>query len=983
MPPRASETPRPEESPRLSVLLVEDSSDDAALVRDLLAIPTGNTRFSTEHCRRLQEALELLARDATAFDAILLDLNLPDSGPDRTLQRVLSPTREIPVVVLTGDDHSGTGAHAIEAGAEDFLSKNRLSDELLQRTLNHAVTRHRARRELAQQEALYRSLVDDHPHLVTRYLPDTTLLHANRAMLEFQGRTPQELLGQRWLDWTPEADVARVRAHLESFTPERPVGHIENTLPRADGELRTILWSNRAFFDADGRITAFQGVGVDVTEQREAERSRERLIQILEATPDFVSMADATGHVLYVNRGGKELVGLPGAEGDADPQRDQDFFSGEHAGEWLHPEWARRQLQQKGFPAARRTGFWEGESALLDIDGHQIPVSQRIIAHFGADGEPEYYSTIIRDIRPEKAREALEQRRQNALQELHRITSTADTEDAGKLSALLELGLREFAMDHGRLVRVDDGSRRILEAAGDWPEAPGRPGDSGAPFCDNALRHPGPVGYHEPASRVDGCSISEAPGASACFGMPVYVNGELRAVLSFVARTPREPFVPFERDLITLMAQWIGHELTRREQRLALERERNLFMAGPTVIFAWDNAPGWPIQYVSPNVQEVLGYEPQELMDPQTPHDRLVHPEDRERMGREVIAHTASDHINYQHTPYRLRHRDGGWRWMLDYTTIERDEFGAVDHYHGYLVDISERRELEEELRLLAATFQASHAIFITDADGHILRANRAFEEITGYDAGEVLGQTPRDLIKSGEHDREFYLDLFGQLDEQGHWEGEIWDRRKDGTLIPLYMSITGLNGDDNGSSRHFVAVFHDISRQKHLEAELERQALHDRLTGVANRRHLESLLEQEAHRADRHGDAFSILLLDLDRFKDVNDTFGHDVGDEVLQQLVGVLQDRLRKSDVIGRWGGEEFMVLLPSTELRRARKVAETLRARVSDTTFPGSGRLTISIGVAQHRQGEPLKDTFKRADDALYDAKRHGRNRVAVHD
>ncbi|OOC09886.1 PAS domain S-box protein [Thioalkalivibrio halophilus] len=983
MPPRASEPPRPEDSPRLSVLLVEDNMGDAALVRDLLAIPTGATRFDTTHCGRLQEAREHLARDAAAFDAILLDLNLPDSDPDETLQRVLSTTREIPVVVLTGDDHAATGAHAIEAGAEDFLSKNRLGEDLLQRSLVYAVTRHRARRELAQQEALYRSLVEDHPHLVTRYLPDTTLLHANRSMLEHLGRTSEELLGQRWLDWTPEADAGRVRAHLESFTPERPVGHFENTLPRADGELRTIMWSNRAFFDADGRITAFQGVGIDVTEQREAERGRERLIQILEATPDFVSMADAEGNILYVNRGGKELIGLPGAEGGADPEQDRTFFSGERAGEWLAPEWARERLAAEGLPTARRTGFWEGESALLHVDGHEIPVSQRIIAHFDDDGEPEYYSTIIRDIRPEKTREALEQRRQNALQDLHRITSTADTEDAGKLRALLELGLREFAMNHGRLVRVDDGSRRILEAAGEWPEGAGEPGDRDANFCDNALTETGPVGFHAPEARETGCSISESPEARACLGMPVYVNDELRAVLSFVARRPREPFVPFERDLINLMAQWIGHELTRREQRLALERERNLFMAGPTLIFAWDNAPGWPIQYVSPNVREILGYDPQELAGERTPHNDLVHPDDRERVDREVQAHTDDRSANFQHTPYRMRHRDGGWRWMLDFTTIERDEFGAVDHYHGYLVDITERRELEEELELLAATFRASHAIFITDADGRILRANPAFEEITGYSAAESIGANPRELLKSGAHGRTFYLDLFNRLDEQGHWEGEIWDRRKDGVLIPLYMSITALRSGDDGPVEHYVAVFHDISRQKHLEAELERQALHDRLTGVPNRRHLESLLEQEASRSDRHGESFSVLLLDLDRFKAVNDTFGHDVGDEVLQTLVRVLQERLRKSDVVGRWGGEEFMILLPATDLQHARKVAETLRSRVGKAVFPGPGHITVSIGVSEYQPGEPLKDTFKRADDALYEAKRRGRNRVAAHE
>ncbi len=164
-------------------------------------------------------------------------------------------------------------------------------------------------------------------------------------------------------------------------------------------------------------------------------------------------------------------------------------------------------------------------------------------------------------------------------------------------------------------------------------------------------------------------------------------------------------------------------------------------------------------------------------------------------------------------------------------------------------------------------------------------------------------------------------------------------------------------------------------------QAELERQAFYDRLTGVANRRYFESLLDREVRRAERYGQGFALVMFDLDHFKKVNDTYGHAAGDVVLQEVTRVAGERLRSVDVLGRWGGEEFMVLLPGAAANEGARVAELIRSRVAGRAFPRVGEVTVSLGVAAFHSGEPRGELLRRVDEALYRAKREGRNRAAL--
>ncbi|WP_018872676.1 PAS domain-containing protein [Thioalkalivibrio sp. ALJ16] len=354
---------------------------------------------------------------------------------------------------------------------------------------------------------------------------------------------------------------------------------------------------------------------------------------------------------------------------------------------------------------------------------------------------------------------------------------------------------------------------------------------------------------------------------------------------------------------------------------------------------------------------------------------QTVHPEDRERVQGEINAALAGN--GCFDSVHRVLRPDGRERVVHERGYVEFDDHGRALRMAGTVQDITDRHRMEQEQRLLAATFDSSQAIFITDAEGTIQRVNATFTELTGFTDADAVGSNPR-IMNSGCQEPAFYEEMFRTVRERGHWSGEVWNRRKDGRIFPLHEIVTAIR-DTEGAIDYYIAVFHDISRQKELEAALEHQAFYDPLTDAANRGHFEAVLEQEAQRAQRYQQPCSLVMLDLDHFKRINDTHGHDVGDEVLRRVVHASRERLRGTDVLGRWGGEEFMVLLPGTDAEAAARVAEDLRRQVAALDFERVGRVTISLGVAQCQRGEAIKDWIKRADDAMYAAKREGRNQV----
>ena len=314
----------------------------------------------------------------------------------------------------------------------------------------------------------------------------------------------------------------------------------------------------------------------------------------------------------------------------------------------------------------------------------------------------------------------------------------------------------------------------------------------------------------------------------------------------------------------------------------------------------------------------------------------------------------------------------------------------AVDRGNGRVrfrlgaQDISERRRAEEQKGLAATMFEeSSEGVVITDPRGSIQRVNRAFTVVTGYQEGEVVGRTPA-VLASGRHAPAFYEEMWERLTRVGEWSGEIWNRRKNGEIYPEWLKISAVRGAE-GETRHFVGIFSDISDRKRADQDMDRFAFYDNLTDLPNRTLFVERLKHALIRSHRDGRQVVLLYLDLDRFKSINDTMGHQTGDLLLQEVAARLRQVVRAHDTVARLGGDEFTVVMAdmedhATAVDTARRVADSIRDQLS-RTFHLAGREVAtgtSIGIAVHPQdGETYSDLVKHADIAMYHAKHNGGN------
>jgi diguanylate cyclase (GGDEF)-like protein/PAS domain S-box-containing protein len=300
-------------------------------------------------------------------------------------------------------------------------------------------------------------------------------------------------------------------------------------------------------------------------------------------------------------------------------------------------------------------------------------------------------------------------------------------------------------------------------------------------------------------------------------------------------------------------------------------------------------------------------------------------------------------------------------------------------------------RETEDQLRQLSRAVEQNPAsIIITDKDGRIEYVNSKFTAISGYTLDEVRGKVSR-VLKPGKTPPEIHADLWRTIMSGREWRGDIINRKKDGTPYWENALISAIT-DANGVITHFVSVHEDITARKEAEekirllnAELEQLAITDHLTNLYNRRHFMQRGVEEFRRAQRSKRPLSLLMLDIDQFKNINDTHGHEAGDFALKQVAETLRSNLREIDIIGRMGGDEFTVLLPDTALNDAFNLAERVRLDIEQTALQILGEVvpifvTVSIGVAASTgKLTHIDKLLKDADRALYQAKRAGRNRV----
>ncbi len=299
-------------------------------------------------------------------------------------------------------------------------------------------------------------------------------------------------------------------------------------------------------------------------------------------------------------------------------------------------------------------------------------------------------------------------------------------------------------------------------------------------------------------------------------------------------------------------------------------------------------------------------------------------------------------------------------------------------------LEIEERRRNERELRIAGAVFDsAAEAIMVTDVQNRILRVNPAFTVITGYTPKEVVGLNPS-LLKSGRHDAGYYASMWDSLQSRGHWQGEIWNRHKNGNIYVEWLSISRIEADET-TGGHYLAVFSDITQRKEAEEILRHKANFDALTDLPNRSLFYDRLQAAISQAHRYRRVFVLLMIDLDHFKEVNDTFGHPAGDELLVEASRRLISCVRESDTVARLGGDEFAVIL--SEILHAGEAEQIAQRMVRLIAEPfhldaGTAHVSASIGLAIYPQhGADSEQLQRNADKVLYEVKELGRNAYRV--
>lgn len=477
-------------------------------------------------------------------------------------------------------------------------------------------------------------------------------------------------------------------------------------------------------------------------------------------------------------------------------------------------------------------------------------------------------------------------------------------------------------------------------------------------------------------------------GLRACCAIP-FMNsaGKVLGILNLFFFKPGKPG-PAEFDFLGEFARLAGIAVTREKseaQRLVVSdalqkneaRYRNLVEAAPIPVVISHLTNG-ELLYGNHRAELMFGISRDQGIG-KSAAQFYVHPEDRSRFIAAIREHSIVTDFETQ-----LYKADGTAICVLMSGRIL--EFDGQPALATSFVDITQRKDYEDRLREAAAVMDSTHeGVMITDLTPRIIAVNPACSVITGYSEAEMVGNNPS-MFKSGQENALFYENMWAQILKHGHWHGEVWNRRKSGEIFPQLLTINTIFNEKQEAIR-YVGVFADISDIKEHQTQLDFLAHHDPLTRLPNRSMVEGRLEQEIEQAHRHGQRFAVLFIDLDRFKIVNDSFGHPVGDELLCQVAERLTARLREGDTLARLGGDEFLLL--ATTLNDAQDAAILARDLITALGEPFllAQKYEVfiggSVGISLFpNDGSTVTELMKNADAAMYLAKENGRNQFSFY-
>lgn len=437
--------------------------------------------------------------------------------------------------------------------------------------------------------------------------------------------------------------------------------------------------------------------------------------------------------------------------------------------------------------------------------------------------------------------------------------------------------------------------------------------------------------------------------------------------------------------IVFLISKMVGGSIERAEAgcaqveeslRKSEERFRSIFEQAGVGVAIIDSATGQFLR-VNKKYADIAGLSMNEMLA--TSFWNITHPDDRQA-NLDSMEKLRNGLVSEFSMEKRYIHKNGSVVWVsLTVSPLWLEGHDLKQHI-AIVSDITERKKVASEMQMAYKVFEnAVEGITVTDVDGTILYVNPAFTRITGYNNAEAVGRNPR-VLRSDKHSNTFYKDMWTGLTEKGQWQGEIWNRRKSGEAYPEWLSISAIK-DAAGKTTQYVAVFYDITDEKKSREQIHHLAYHDPLTGLPNRQLLSDRLDMEIKHAFRNNKKVSVLFVDLDDFKKINDSLGHLIGDALLREAAGRIKSHCREGDSVARVGGDEFVVLLSQIDdVQFSTEIADRI-IKTLTKPFSIEGNhcyIGASIGIAIYpSDGSNPGELVKNADIAMFRAKEGGKN------
>ncbi|MCK9380879.1 MAG: EAL domain-containing protein [Sulfuritalea sp.] len=774
-------------------------------------------------------------------------------------------------------------------------------------------------------------------------------------------------------------DRERVHRQLAiHLAGDSPLFREECRLRCKDGSHKWVAMRIKAVeFAADGRPLRLVGIQTDVSVGKHADQladeNAERYRVLWEQLP-LPMLTHVAGVIRHMNQ---ECVTLLGGKA-------ADEFYGASILQVIHPDYQAIAMDRLQRPVQGAQNAESIELKLIRRDGSETWVETTCLAIPWAGQQA--ICLVGKEINDRKRAEAQEENHLREFESIYLLSKAVTAADSldQVLEAAMDAFLTVLKADRVSIRLLDFDARVHFESCRGLSDDYCRATAGNSPWLSDEF-DPQPV-FVEDIESDDRLAwfrpAAKAEGISAIGFVPLLRQGRTVGKFTVHFDAPRRFFTADIR-LAKTIAAHVSFAVERQLAEETLHQSKELLQmtlrCAPDAAFICSQ--DGRISYANDMFVSMLGRSREELYEA-TIFD-LFPPDRRERYRQEFrLAFSSSDrHVE----EIRLLRKDGK-KIPLELNAALLPN-GQV---YGACRDIAERKRMERELRIAATAFETQEGILVTDADNLILNVNQAFTTVTGYSAEEVLGKTPA-ILNSGRHDAQFYQVMWERLTHDKFWEGEIWNRRKDGSVYPERLAITAVT-DNANTVINYVATFSDITRQKRSEEEIHNLAFFDPLTSLPNRRLLFDRIQQSMAASARHGQHGAVIFIDLDHFKTLNDTKGHEMGDLMLIEVGQRLQHCVRDFDTVSRLGGDEFVVLLGA--LRRdgneaasqAAKVAQTIRTTLSQPYLLQGHEFhyTPSIGVAMFRgREESIDNLIRHADIAMYQAKSAGRNAVRFFD